>query len=54
MLVTEVMEVRETRDLPPLTGGGLREGEELWPKQEKRLRAETSDEERLWEGIIVR
>ena len=35
--VTEVMEVRETRDLPLLTGGGLREGEELGPEQEKRL-----------------
>ena len=53
MPVTEVMGVRETRNSPPLTGGGLCEGEELGPEQKKRLRGEISDEKRLREGITV-
>ena len=51
--VTEVMEVRETCNLPLLIGGVLPEGEKLGPKQEKRLHTETGDEERLWEGMMV-
>ena len=50
MPVTEVVEVRETSDLPLFTRGGLRESEELRPKQEKRLLTETSSEKRLREG----
>jgi hypothetical protein len=45
--VMEVMDVRQTGGVPLLTGGVLPEGEELGPKQEKRLRTETGDEERL-------
>jgi hypothetical protein len=53
MPVTEVVEVRETGDLPLLTGGSLRESEELRPKQEKRLLMGTGREERLREGRTV-
>jgi hypothetical protein len=49
----EVMEVRETGDLPLRTGGGLHEDEELGPEQEKRRRTETGGEKRLWEGIMM-
>ena len=45
--------MRETGDLPLLTGGGLHEGGKLGPEQEKRLHMETGDEKRLWEGIMI-
>ena len=51
--VREVVEVRVTKELPLLSGGGLHEDEELGSEQERRRLTETGAEKRLWEGIMM-
>jgi hypothetical protein len=51
--VPEGINVYEAGDLPLLMGGGLYEGEELWPEQEKQLLVQIKAEERLREGMAV-